>query len=201
MPQPDRRSQISGAAIELVADRGVRALTHRALDRRLSLPAGSTSYYFRTRRALLEAVAVELADRARRDFVDSALSAPTPETGVDEIARAIAAYVDRLLVSRRAETLARYALAIELQQDPDLRSLAVTGPFSVETAAALMSALAATDVRAAGDGLVSLLEGLLFVRMAGPTGTPELRPGTAGSRTSLEVPIAAYLRGVAGPSA
>ncbi|HLN77304.1 MAG TPA: TetR family transcriptional regulator [Nocardioidaceae bacterium] len=201
MPLPDRRSQIAGAAIELIAESGVRALTHRALDRRLSLPEGSTSYYFRTRRALLEAVATELADRARQDFVASALSTPSPDTGVDEIAGAIAAYVDRLLVARKAETLARYALSIELQQDPDLRSLAVSGPFSVEASTSLMFALGAPDARAAGEGLVSLLEGVLFSRTAGSTAPPEPRPGPAGSRASLAVPVAAYLRGVAGPSA
>src|SRR5690606_4550867 len=53
----DRRSQIVRGAIDLIATRGIRALTHRAVDTHLELPPGSTSYCFRTRNALIEAVA------------------------------------------------------------------------------------------------------------------------------------------------
>jgi AcrR family transcriptional regulator len=65
----DRRAQIVAGAIELIATRGIRALTHRALDTQLALPAGSTSYYFRTRQALIEAVADGITTRSRADFV------------------------------------------------------------------------------------------------------------------------------------
>ena len=51
----ERRTAIADAAIRLVATRGVRGLTHRAVDAELGLPAGSTSYYLRTRQALLAA--------------------------------------------------------------------------------------------------------------------------------------------------
>src|SRR5262245_42599709 len=41
------------AAIEVLAERGTRGLTHRAVDARAGLPLGSTSNRFRTRNALL----------------------------------------------------------------------------------------------------------------------------------------------------
>ncbi|GGN83945.1 TetR/AcrR family transcriptional regulator [Nocardia rhizosphaerihabitans] len=64
----DRRGQIVAGAIDLIATRGIRALTHRAVDTQLELPAGSTSYYFRTRHALIEAVADGITTRSRTDF-------------------------------------------------------------------------------------------------------------------------------------
>ena len=51
----DRRDAIADAAIHLVATRGLRGLTHRAVDAEAGLPPGSTSYYLRTRNALLTA--------------------------------------------------------------------------------------------------------------------------------------------------
>lgn len=64
----DRRGQIVAGAIELIATRGIRALTHRGVDTLLELPSGSTSYYFRTRHALIEAVADAITARSRADF-------------------------------------------------------------------------------------------------------------------------------------
>lgn len=64
----DRRVLIVDSAIDLVAAQGLRALTHRALDTALELPAGSTSYYFRTKRALIEAIVDRIALRSRTDF-------------------------------------------------------------------------------------------------------------------------------------
>ena len=46
----------------------MRALTHRAVDQALALPDGSTSYYLRTRRALLERVVSRLAERTAADL-------------------------------------------------------------------------------------------------------------------------------------
>ena len=51
----ERRTAICEAVLDLAAEGGNRAVTHGAVDRRLDLPKGSTSYYFRTKRALLEA--------------------------------------------------------------------------------------------------------------------------------------------------
>lgn len=186
MPSLDRRREIAGAAIDLVAGQGVRALTHRAVDRSLGLPPGSTSYYFRTRRALLDAVVAELAVRAREDFRSSVLRPPDDRTTLEEIAAAIGEYVDRLAERRRAETVARYALTLELHRDAGPGSVVVPGPFSTDAAGALLSALGAEDPSAAARGLVSLLEGLLLERTIS-------RPATTGGAAMA---VALYLRGV-----
>ena len=61
-PNAERRTLILDAAIDLLCDDGVGGLTHRQLDSRTGLPAGTTSNYFRTRQALLEATASRTVD-------------------------------------------------------------------------------------------------------------------------------------------
>jgi DNA-binding transcriptional regulator YbjK len=53
----DRRTAILDAAIEILADKGSKGLTHRAIDRHLGIPLGSTGAYHRTREALITATA------------------------------------------------------------------------------------------------------------------------------------------------
>ena len=57
---PDRRARIARAAIDIVAERGVDGLTHRAVATTAGVPLGSTTYHFRTLDDLLE-VALHLA--------------------------------------------------------------------------------------------------------------------------------------------
>lgn len=64
MSTTDRRAALVDAAIDVIATQGIRALTHRALDTALELPGGSASYYFRTKRALIEAIADRITTRS-----------------------------------------------------------------------------------------------------------------------------------------
>src|SRR5664279_4425592 len=67
-PHLDRRAAMADAAIAIIGERGLRALTHRAVDQALALPDGSTSYYLRTRHALLERVVGRLGERTAADL-------------------------------------------------------------------------------------------------------------------------------------
>ena len=66
-----RRAELLEAAVDVVAESGLRGLTHRAVDARAGLPEGTCSAYLRTRLALLvgltEHVGGLLAQRRRRD--------------------------------------------------------------------------------------------------------------------------------------
>ncbi|MGA5424823.1 TetR/AcrR family transcriptional regulator [Streptomyces lavendulocolor] len=77
-----RADLIADAALALLAERGMRGLTHRAVDEAAGLPQGSTSNYARTRQALLETAVRRLADReAQVLFVDGM---PAPPAGGTE---------------------------------------------------------------------------------------------------------------------
>lgn len=176
----DRRAAIADAAIAIVARDGLRALTHRAVDREAGLPAGSTSYYARTRRALIEAVVQRLADRTTADL----RPAPGVEpVGVAATARALAALVDRL-AARPGDHRARYALAVDLAGDLELHPL-ITGASPVR--AAMLAAAAATLGRLGVEeperhapGLVALVDALLFDRVAGAGRDPAARADAEG---------------------
>ncbi|MFH9245248.1 TetR/AcrR family transcriptional regulator [Streptomyces lydicus] len=58
-----RPQLIADTALRLLAERGMRGLTHRAVDEAAGLPQGSTSNLARTRAALLEAAVGRLAER------------------------------------------------------------------------------------------------------------------------------------------
>ena len=47
------RARVLSAALQLPGTQGLKALTHRRVDEQAQLSPGSTSYYFRTRDALL----------------------------------------------------------------------------------------------------------------------------------------------------
>jgi AcrR family transcriptional regulator len=49
----ERRTEILDAALRVLAAQGMRGLTHRAVDAEIGIAAGSTSYYFRSRSALV----------------------------------------------------------------------------------------------------------------------------------------------------
>ena len=195
MSERDRRTLIADIAIEIVAEDGVRALTHRAVDRRLGLPAGSTSFYARTKRALLELAASRLAVRARTDFDRSEADEPAPRD-IRAAAERIAVLLNRMLGPRRSETAARYALFAEVAAAGELRMTLARAAFSRPLAVELLTTLGAPDPDAAGADLVSLCEGLVFDRVAGNRSLDGPEPGIAESIAELARPIQAYLRGV-----
>ncbi|MEV8512677.1 TetR family transcriptional regulator [Dactylosporangium sp. NPDC051484] len=58
----DRKGRLADAAIDVLGNDGMRALTHRAVDARAGLPQGTCSYHFPTRNALLTAALERIAE-------------------------------------------------------------------------------------------------------------------------------------------
>ncbi|WP_280309678.1 TetR/AcrR family transcriptional regulator [Nocardia abscessus] len=190
MSTGDRRALLVDTAIELIATRGLRALTHRALDTELGLPGGSASYYFRTKRALIEAIVGRITTRSRDDFAAAPL-APTGAATPGAVAEAIATWLDRLLAERRAHLIARHALLLDLLDDHDLRPRLAHSLFSTERARELFQAMGATDPGARADDFVAVVEGAVFDRFAG--NRTALRPNTPESVRQLARLLAPHL--------
>ncbi|MGC4988044.1 TetR/AcrR family transcriptional regulator [Nocardia salmonicida] len=184
----DRRVRIVAGAVELIATQGIRALTHRAVDTRLALPPGSTSYYFRTRQALIEAVADGITARSRADFLAAQREfANRQALDPAQVARDIATWLEQLLTHRRNDLIARHALIIEVLSEPELHARLAGSLFSLDRATALFAALGAVDPRASARDFLALLEGLVFDRFAG------LRAGSAADVDQLARPLADFL--------
>ncbi|MEV0547729.1 TetR family transcriptional regulator [Nocardia salmonicida] len=184
----DRRVRIVAGAVELIATQGIRALTHRAVDTRLALPPGSTSYYFRTRQALIEAVADGITARSRADFLAAQREfANRQALDPAQVARDIATWLEQLLTHRRNDLIARHALIIEVLSEPELHARLAGSLFSLDRANALFAALGAVDPRASARDFLALLEGLVFDRFAG------LRARSAADVDQLARPLADFL--------
>ncbi len=176
-----RKDLITDAAIELVAASGMRGLTHRAVDRQAGLPEGSTSAYFRTRKALVEGFVERLAVQEQREIV----------LDPDDVAGSIAKTIDSWLTERN-RTLARYAAMLEATHHPELGTILAHSPR--EMATALARSLGHEDPEASGGHIMAFVEGLLFYRLVGGGSTSGPAPGTAESLRDLRNAVEKALR-------
>ena len=176
-----RKDLITDAAIELVATSGMRGLTHRAVDRQAGLPEGSTSAYFRTRKALIEGLVERLATQEQQDIV----------LDPNDLAGSIARTIDSWLVER-TRTLARFAAMLEATHHPELKTILVHSPR--ELATALARTLGHEDPETAGGHIMAFVEGLLFYRLVGGGSTTGPTPGTEESRQDLRKAVEKALR-------
>lgn len=159
-----RRDLICEAALDLAAEGGNHALTHQGIDARLGLARGSTSYYYRTRHALVSAVIEHLTLRSREYFRD-AVPAHPPATA-SEAAATISDQLETLLTERHRDVMARYALMTDAAADDELRTGLASCLFSLPSATELMNSLGAQSPSSAARDLIALLEGLVFTHAA-----------------------------------
>ncbi|MFF4496864.1 TetR/AcrR family transcriptional regulator [Streptomyces sp. NPDC001546] len=159
---PDRRTLIADTAIGLVASGGLRGLTHRAVDGAAGLPAGSTSYYFRTRTALIGACCWRLAEL---DVADGPFDLPADR---DAAARAFGALLYHWLTAGRQRQLARFELSLEAARNPELEpDLREAGLAVRARGAAVLAALGARAPQESAELLAAWADGLLYDRLAG----------------------------------
>ncbi|MEU7840980.1 TetR/AcrR family transcriptional regulator [Micromonospora sp. NPDC049114] len=203
----NRIALLTDAAIELIADGGMRALTHRAVDGRAGLPAGTTSAYLRTRQALIEAVVERLAERDRVDLAAYDLptgppsAAPGPRLDgddLDRLAAGVAEVLDSWLSTGRSRTLARYACLLEAVHRPELRGILHHGTGLRVQARDLLSRAGATDPDRQGDQFVAFVDGLLFDRLVGAGALTAPDPGGPASRADLAGAVRTLLRALTG---
>lgn len=177
-----RSDAVAEAAISLLAERGMRGLTHRAVDEAAGLPPGSTSNVARTRSALLELTLSRLT-RLEEEAFASVLPDGLPRDA--DLAELLLRLVLVQLRDRR-RTLARYELALEATRRPELREIYDrTGVRFRTPAVALLAAAGSRDPVRHGHQLVAYIEGILFDAIAGAGGEPSEDDLRAGVRELL----------------
>ena len=162
----DRRPVIADHAIEVLAEGGARALSHHAVDRAAGLAVGSTSYYFRTRRDLVDAAIGRIKSRSRAAFDGAHVPRPGPITA-RAAANLMADQLQLLTSSRRSDALAVFALVPEVEEDAESRARLAGCLFSREMATDLLGRLGARDAERASLDLVDFLTGILFGSLFG----------------------------------
>jgi DNA-binding transcriptional regulator YbjK len=116
----ERRRQLADAAIELLGSNGVHGVSHPKVDEHAGVPAGTTSFYFRTRKALLHALATRLTELDVADFslmTELADDQSTEFAGTAGLAR-IVMHVNSEPWLTRAK--ARSELVLLASRDPEL---------------------------------------------------------------------------------
>lgn len=190
---PTRAERIGDAALDLLVERGMRGLTHRAVDERAGLPQGSTSNHARTRQALLETAVRRQVERESGVLAPHEL--PGPDAAPEVLVDALALALHRYLTDHRSLLVSRYELALEATRRPELRSFfdsagaVFHGPLT-----AMMRAAGSTAPERHALSLIAWCEGLMFSCAAGSfhaavpsraelrTGFDELLRGMLGGR-------------------
>lgn len=121
-PNPaERRRDLCDAAIQLLADDGAKGLSHLKVDRKAGVPDGTTSFYFRTRSALLRAVAERSAEL---DLAELQAIADSSDAGEDPAPSRLSQVVIQAGSDPQLyRTRARYELTMQATRDPALAAI------------------------------------------------------------------------------
>ncbi|UYM07045.1 TetR/AcrR family transcriptional regulator [Solicola gregarius] len=156
------RPVILAAAVDVLAEQGVRGLTHARLDDRAGVPSGTTSNYFRTRDALLGGVLDHLIAQ------DEAAAATVGANGRpvhdrESLTDLLVALGEHLTGPARANTLARYAVFLEAASHPELATRVAEARRRLNALAAeVLTAAGASDIDVAGQRITVTLDGYIL---------------------------------------
>ncbi|GAA1310925.1 TetR/AcrR family transcriptional regulator [Pseudonocardia xinjiangensis] len=178
----DRRTEILDAALHVLAEQGMRGLTHRAVDAAAGIPPGSTSYYFRSRSALVAGCVERLLE------IDVQVDLPVVRSGatdVTSLAAVLASVCVAMVTEERYRTLARFELTLAAVRDEHLRAELLRGGDTIRRLTAdLVRPLGATDPDRSADELAATLDGLILTALV--RGTQDESALASWLRTALE---------------
>jgi DNA-binding transcriptional regulator YbjK len=106
-----RRRELCDAAIILLANDGIKGVTHLKVDRSAGVPEGTTSFYFRTSAALIGAVAARIADL---DLADLEYATRAVQRGGDDRRGAVQGLAKLVIQSGAGQRLIRSRARLEL---------------------------------------------------------------------------------------
>ena len=160
-----RADLIADAALALLAERGMRGLTHRAVDERAGLPQGSTSNHARTRQALLETTVRRLAELEAQVLAPGDLLTSSDPA---QFAAGLAHALHRYLTGSTELLVCRYELALEATRRPGLRTFYddAGGRFR-DPLVAVMAAAGSADPERHALSVVAWTEGMMFACAVG----------------------------------
>lgn len=117
---PERRQRLIDAAIEVVADRGIPALSHRAVAAAADVPLGSTTYHFASLDDLLVAALRQANDSWLAEF--ERWERELPENA--SLAAELALLIERMVAGDRRRVTLEYELYLAALRHERLRPIA-----------------------------------------------------------------------------
>ena len=168
-PLSPRRRQLLDAARHVIADEGLKGLTHRAVDRQAGLPEGSCSAYWRTRNALQAALTEYVAASLLAD-VDG-LTEEIRVCGPDDEQASVAATLELFLrwLDQRELLVARLELTMAATRDPELAQLLADHRARlIGIVEEIMTAAGKEHGEARAEALVASYDGILLAALLQP---------------------------------
>lgn len=150
---PDRRQRLIHAAVEIVAERGIAALSHRAVAAAADVPLGSTTYHFTSLDDLLVAALQQANDTWLAELDTWERELPPNASFALELATRI----ERMAADERGRVRLEYELYVAALRHERLRLVAAR---SVDRLVEILGRRTADRPRAAA--LAALLDGVLL---------------------------------------
>jgi AcrR family transcriptional regulator len=185
----DLRSALVDAAVELIAEQGVRSFSLAEAGRRVGVSAAAPYRHFDDRESLLAAVAV----RALDEFAALVEAATTPGLAPEARLRALAAAYVRFAGERRALFESVFSAGIEKARYPDVRAAEarVNEPFDLAVGTLFPGDPAAAEALA--EALVATIHGHAILLLDGQFAQAE--DPTAAACAKASTAVAALIAG------
>jgi DNA-binding transcriptional regulator YbjK len=122
-PEPATTETILDATLSIVGERGLEAVTHRAVAEQAGVSVGAISHYHQSREELLREALRHAAASAVTRLERLALHLQSRIFDTDEWIDAMSAALAEDLRRNRVGQLAQYELLLAAARDPDLREL------------------------------------------------------------------------------
>ncbi len=166
----ERRLRLLEAALQIVSESGLSALTHRNVEQAAGAPHGSVTYWFGSREGLISALIDWLCDESERQA--RAIATPVQQQlaagqklDMDAIAAALSVWMD----GSATHNLARMELELQGAREP-AHAARMTKAAQVfwDMCAAIAEGLGSEDPDRDGRAMAVMLDGLLLDRLAHP---------------------------------
>lgn len=149
---PDRAERIAEVVEQLIAERGIEGLSHRAIAERADVSLSSTTYHYKDRESLIRAGLQRTADRFAEYMAGWAAehAADTPEQLIDGLTDAVLYCCGE----GRAQSTVEYELFLAALRRPELREAAARlGQEGTKAMTPVVGAVAAATIQAVMNGL------------------------------------------------
>ncbi|HEY2574827.1 MAG TPA: TetR family transcriptional regulator [Streptosporangiaceae bacterium] len=180
-----RRDALLRAAVALIAEGGVRAVTHRAVAARAQVPLAATTYYFESIQQLTEEALRRHVTERVGELNKLAEAAANGSRTAEQVARR---FVKALLARDRDSTIAQFEVFLEAARNPALQQSVAEALDTFERLAYLtVTALGARRPAQAAAALVAVVNGFLL------NGLARRRPPQADAEDLLEAMRALFI--------
>ncbi|KQT01922.1 TetR/AcrR family transcriptional regulator [Cellulomonas sp. Leaf395] len=163
----DRQSALSDAGLRLIAQDGLRGLTHRAVDAEAGVPLGSTSYYFRTRDELVSACVRRLVELDLLALTTGGIG--ERRVTADELADLGADLMWQWITVDADRQLARFELLLHSRRRPELAAQLHGAGEQVRAAmAAVLETQGCAEPASTAVWFVGCVDGVVLDQLTGP---------------------------------